>query len=91
MNQIKGNKNFSISSIIQINLNSEKNAKIVFKVLTPEVKSQLGRRALANIEQEDSQILLKIFAKDKNSFRATMNSFLRWIDGTISIIELFES
>ncbi|MFQ5980711.1 MAG: KEOPS complex subunit Pcc1 [Candidatus Heimdallarchaeota archaeon] len=80
--------NWPIVTSVRIKLSSPHIAEIISQALNPEIATQLERRARADIEQEGVNLSLKISAKDQIALRATMNSFLRWIDGALSTLEL---
>jgi tRNA threonylcarbamoyladenosine modification (KEOPS) complex Pcc1 subunit len=58
------------------------------QALAPETETQIGKRALAVIKREDEDLLIRLVAKDQIALRATLNSFLRWIEGALSTLEL---
>ncbi|MHA2233444.1 MAG: KEOPS complex subunit Pcc1 [Candidatus Hodarchaeales archaeon] len=88
MNAPKEENNWPIVTSVRIKLRSPHIAEIISQALNPEIATQLERRARADIEQEGVNLSLKISAKDQIALRATMNSFLRWIDGALSTLEL---
>lgn len=62
----------------------------MWQAVYPEIATQLGRRARAALEHKNDYVVLKIAAKDHTALRATMNSFLRWISGIVSALDLVE-
>jgi KEOPS complex subunit Pcc1 len=63
-------------------------AEIILQALVPETETQIGKRAFAAIKRDKDDLLIRLVAKDQIALRATMNSFLRWIDGALSTLEL---
>ncbi len=62
--------------------------KIVYQSLSPE----LGRtvpRSQVNLSETDSGIQLTISAEDTSALRAALNSYLRWINCSISTANTF--
>lgn len=88
MDAPKEENNWPIVTSVRIQLSSAHIAEIISRALNPEIATQLERRARADIEQEGVNLCLRISAKDQIALRATMNSFLRWIDGALSTLEL---
>jgi KEOPS complex subunit Pcc1 len=66
-------------SILRIPLDSEENAKILLKALTPETASVPSDRARVELAVEGSVLVLRINASDLTALRAAMNSYLSWI------------
>ncbi len=77
-----------IISSIRIKFSSSDIAEIILQALVPETETQIGKRALAVIKRDEDDLLIRLVAKDQIALRATMNSFLRWIDGALSTLEL---
>ena len=88
MNAPSMENSWSVVTSVRIRFYSEDIAKIIWQSLNPEIMTQLGRRARVDIEQDRDDLVLKIIAEDQIALRATMNSFLRWIDGALSTLEL---
>lgn len=88
MNVHKEENNWPVVSSIRIKFSSSDIAKIILQALAPETESQMGKRALAVIKRDEDDLLIRLVAKDQIALRATMNSFLRWIDGALSTLEL---
>jgi tRNA threonylcarbamoyladenosine modification (KEOPS) complex Pcc1 subunit len=55
---------------------SKKEAENFFKVLNPEVKSDL--RVKTSMSLKDLKVDVSIMASDRNSFRSAVNSYARW-------------
>jgi KEOPS complex subunit Pcc1 len=69
---------------------SEKNLKTTTKALIPETKSNVTPRSTIKIEREGNELVLKFFAEDTSALRASINSYLRFIYLTKSIIKVIE-
>ncbi|MFW9916431.1 MAG: KEOPS complex subunit Pcc1 [Candidatus Thorarchaeota archaeon] len=76
-----------IASSILIKFSSSDIANIILQALAPETETQIGKRAHAVITRDEDDLLIRLVAKDQIALRATMNSFLRWIDGALSTLE----
>lgn len=64
--------------------NSEKEARIIFEALKPEVKHKIPR-VTANVAQRGKTISLKLQAIDTSAMRAACNSYLRWIQTAMEV------
>jgi len=75
------------SATIRVRLTSEKHVEIVFKALEPETRSSPSRRSRTFLEKEDNTLLLRFEARDTTALRAALNSYLRWINLVVSVME----
>lgn len=78
----------SVEGIFEIELDSHSQAKIVFDSVNPEIISSPSQRSKLSIFLEDSKIIIKISAKDSTSFRASLNSSIKWIILSNDILNL---
>jgi KEOPS complex subunit Pcc1 len=69
----------NIRTIIEIEFENAKNAMFIFKSIKPEIHYYPSERSLINLEIDGQILKLKIHSKDTPSFRASLNSYLRWI------------
>jgi len=72
---------------IRVKLASEKHVEIVFDALEPETRSSPSKRSRTFLDKEDDTLVLRFEARDTTALRASINSYLRWINLTISILE----
>jgi tRNA threonylcarbamoyladenosine modification (KEOPS) complex Pcc1 subunit len=75
---------------ISLRFNSEKQLTTLLDALKPEVNAPVTRRAKVSLEKQDAFLVLSVDAKDTIALRATLNAYLRWINSTVSVIELLE-
>jgi len=66
------------------NFDSEKEALIIKKSLSPEIKNKIPKTNI-KISLYKDKISLKIEAKDISSLRAACNSYLRWINTALNV------
>lgn len=88
MTSYKEKSNWPIVSSIRIKFSSSDIAKIILQALAPETETQIGKRAQAIIKRDEEDLLIELVAKDQIALRATINSFLRWIEGALSTVEI---
>ena len=65
-------------------LNSESEAKIIADAIDPEIKNKIPKTDV-KIKIIKNTLFLEIKSNDLSSFRAAINSYLRWIDTAIKV------
>jgi len=78
---VKGN------SIIEIPLESERIAKILYSALLPETESIPSERATTTVSVKGSSLIVEIVANDLTAMRAALNSYIAWISACMKTIE----
>ena len=81
----------SINSDIVIDFDSEKQAKIVYDSILLEFETSPDYRSSMDLILEKNKIIIKINAEDATSFRASINSAIKWIKLAVEINELTEN
>jgi KEOPS complex subunit Pcc1 len=76
------------NATVRFPLNSEKQSVALMNALLPEARTQIGVRAIATLEKDDSSLILNVKATDTIALRASLNAYLRWIDSTIKVLEV---
>jgi len=84
-NDVKGN------SIIEIPLESERIAKILYSALLPETESIPSERATTTISVKGSSLFVEIVANDLTAMRAALNSYIAWISACMKTIESIDA
>jgi tRNA threonylcarbamoyladenosine modification (KEOPS) complex Pcc1 subunit len=74
-------------AIIRLNFSSEKQLKVVLEALKPETKSPATRRSKVQMNGEENSLTLNFEASDTSALRAAINSYLRWILLTKTILK----
>ena len=78
----------SVRSNIVIEFESPKQAKIIYDSILLEFKTAPDYRSSMDLELKDSNILINIDAEDSTSFRASVNSAIKWIKLSLEINSL---
>ncbi|MCK5266213.1 MAG: hypothetical protein KAJ36_00670 [Candidatus Thorarchaeota archaeon] len=78
---VKGN------SIIEIPLESERIAKILYSALLPETEAIPSERATTTVSMKGSSLIVEIVANDLTAMRAALNSYIAWISACMKTIE----
>jgi tRNA threonylcarbamoyladenosine modification (KEOPS) complex Pcc1 subunit len=74
-------------AIIRLNFSSEKQLKVVLEALKPETKTSSTRRSKVQMKGEGNSLTLNFRARDTSALRAAVNSYLRWILLTKTVLE----
>ncbi len=77
-----------VESEIIIDLDTPLQAEIVLSSVRPEVESSPSERSSMEINVQGRSIHLKINSNDAASFRASLNSSLRWILLSLEVLDL---
>jgi KEOPS complex subunit Pcc1 len=72
---------------LRIEVSSESIADILYRALTPETESVPSDRASVNVSTSGSAIIVEIQAGDLTALRASMNSYLSWISGSLRVVD----
>ena len=78
----------SIETIFTIELNDNREAEIVYNSIKPEITFARNERSTSEIELSENTILIKIFSNDVVSLRASINSYVRWINLSTEILKI---
>jgi KEOPS complex subunit Pcc1 len=73
---------------LEVELDSPKEAEIVYEALKPEIISSNSSQSRSWMKLTDRKLILDIRARDSTSLRASINSYLRWINLSCQILEL---
>ena len=64
----------------------EKLIKVIETALMPETDTPSSDRSETSVIVKDNQLIIQIFASDTTALRASLNSYLRWVDGIQNIL-----
>ena len=78
----------SVRSDIAIEFESSEQAKIIYDSIILEFDTAPDYRSSMTLELEGSKILINIDAEDSTSFRASVNSAIKWIKLALEINNL---
>ena len=78
----------SVKSNITVEFENSSQAKIIYDAIILEFETAPDFRSSMTIELDDSNILINIDAKDSTSFRASLNSAMKWIKLALEINDL---
>jgi len=80
----RGAADFAEASIsIQVD---EALAKVLDGSLTPEAERPSSARSSVSLEPSGSLLELRIIASDVTALRAAVNSYLRWVDAILDLL-----
>ena len=78
----------SIKSDIAIEFENQKQAKIIYESIILEYETAPDYRSSMSLTLDESRILIRIDAEDSTSFRASVNSAIKWIKLSLEINNL---
>jgi KEOPS complex subunit Pcc1 len=81
----------SAKATVRLKFTSQKQINTLLSALTPEIHASQTRRASVKLEKEGCFLVLSVEAKDTVAIRATLNTYLRWINSTVNVLEVVES
>ncbi len=64
----------------------EKMLKVIETALIPETDTPSSDRSETSVILKDNQLVIQTRASDTTALRASLNSYLRWVDGIQNIL-----
>ncbi len=77
-----------VETELEIEFQNPKEADIVLRSIKPEINGSPSDRTSVSLDIHDSTLKIVIDAPDTTSFRASLNSYLRWIKLSNEVINL---
>lgn len=71
---------------VSINIPSKK-ADVCCKAVDIETRGEMLRRSTVLLDHGNDSLLLKMQAEDLTALRASMNTYLRWIEMCLNLID----
>ncbi len=81
---------FNAKATVKIKLPSERQLFSLLNALTPEAEKPPTKRAIVKLEKSGLFLALFIEADDTVALRATLNSYLRWINSLVNVLEVLQ-
>ena len=81
----------SVKSDIVVEFENADQAKIVYDSILLEFETSPDYRSSMDLKLDKNSIIITIDAEDATSFRASINSAIKWIKLSVEINELTES
>lgn len=78
----------NIETEFRVDLDSLHDAEIVYNSIKPEISYERNERSVSKISLEEKSIVINIFSRDIISLRASMNSYIRWINLSLEILKI---
>ncbi len=79
------------NATVNMKMPSERHAELIAKSLEPEINDQHAARSMLGLERDGSFLVLKTRARDTTALRASLNTYLRWVDSTLRVLEILET
>jgi len=77
----------SAKADIRLKFMNQKQVKTILDALTPEANALVARRANIKLQEEGLFLILTVEAEDSVALRATLNTYLRWINPIINVMD----
>lgn len=74
-------------SVLEIPLESEQKARILYSALMPETESTPSDRATSMVRLDGSSLIVEIEASDLTAMRASLNSYVAWISACMRTLD----
>jgi KEOPS complex subunit Pcc1 len=74
---------------IRLKFKNQKQINTFLEALTPEANSPLSHRGKVTLKKDGLFLVLLIEAEDTVALRATLNTYLHWINSIINVIHIF--
>ena len=78
---------FPVSAIVSILMDAEL-LDAVKTALKPEAESPSSERSRTEVSIRGNELVIKTFASDTTALRASLNSYLRWVQGIQGIVDI---
>ena len=78
----------SVKSNITVDFENSTQAKIIYEAILLEFETVPDFRSSMSLQLKDASIIVNIDAKDSTSFRASINSVIKWIKLALEINNL---
>jgi len=82
-----GNPVLPISAKVNIVLNTDL-LDAVKTALIPEAQSPSSERSRTEVRIQGNELVIETFASDTTALRASLNSYLRWVQGIQGIVDI---
>ena len=82
-----GNPVLPISAKVNIVLDTEL-LDAVKTALIPEAQSPSSERSRTDVRIQGNELVIETFASDTTALRASLNSYLRWVQGIQGIVDI---
>ena len=82
-----GNPVLPISAKVNIVLDTDL-LDAVKTALIPEAQSPSSERSRTEVRIQDNELVIETFASDTTALRASLNSYLRWVQGIQGIVDI---
>ena len=71
-----------------VEFDSAEDASIVYNSMLPEIEAETNERSRTNLTLDSKKLVINIISKDIVSLRASINSYVRWINLSEKILKI---
>jgi KEOPS complex subunit Pcc1 len=76
---------------VRLQFSSEKHLAALMNALMPEASRPATKRSKVMLTRDQQFLVLTVEASDTVALRAALNAYLRWINSTVTILDVLES
>lgn len=76
---------------VRLKFPSEKYLEMIAKALAPETEKPATSRSKIHMEKDGEFLVLKAEARDTVALRAALNTYLRWVNSAVKVLETLEN
>lgn len=77
-----------VNAEFEFKFKRKKDAEVAFKIIEPELKTAPSERSKVRANLDGNLLYLFIDADDAHSLRASINSYLRWIELSNEVVKI---
>ncbi len=85
--QLMDKPDLPVSAIVSILMDTEL-LDVVKTALKPEAESPSSERSMTEVSICGNELVIETFASDTTALRASLNSYLRWVQGIQGIVDI---
>lgn len=71
-----------------LEMDTPEEARIIFNSIKPEIDFEQNERSKTDIRLDSNEIFINIESRDVVSLRASINSYVRWINLSLKILKI---
>jgi tRNA threonylcarbamoyladenosine modification (KEOPS) complex Pcc1 subunit len=75
---------------VRLQFSSEKHLAALMNALMPEASRPATKRSKVMLTRDNQFLVLAVEASDTVALRAALNAYLRWINSTVTVLNVLE-
>ncbi|WP_294967798.1 KEOPS complex subunit Pcc1 [uncultured Methanosphaera sp.] len=78
----------NVETVFTVEFDTERDAEIIYNSIKPEISFSRNDRSKTIMHLDNNSIIITIKSKDVVSLRASINSYVRWINLSTKILKI---